>query len=212
MYRRVGDAPSYRAVRDHFDFMRRLIGAHGGGVVKTIGDAVMAAFVDPADGLAAALAIQRQSLASAEGLTIKLGLHWGPAIAVNANDLLDYFGQTVNLAARLQEESEGGDVVLAAALAEDPSAARLLSDDTLRIERFQAAVRGLEGPIAMIRVIPRAEPASAGRSCVISAQKGERDNACSSGVRGMRRHGRGTHRELGADARARGGRGAHCLL
>jgi adenylate cyclase len=164
MYRRVGDAPSYRAVRDHFDFMRRVIGAHGGGVIKTIGDAVMATFVDPADGLAAALAIQRQSLASAEGLTIKLGLHWGPAIAVNANDLLDYFGQTVNLASRLQEESKGGDVVLAAALADDPSAARLLSDDTLRIERFQSAVRGLEGPIAMIRVIPRAERESPRRA------------------------------------------------
>jgi class 3 adenylate cyclase len=156
MYRRVGDAPSYRAVRDHFDLMRRVIGAQGGGVVKTIGDAVMAAFVDPADGLAAALAIQRQFLASPEGLTVKLGLHWGPAIAVNANDLLDYFGQTVNLAARLQEESEGGDIVLAAALAEDPQIARLLSDETLRIERFEAAVRGLEGPVAMIRVIPRA--------------------------------------------------------
>jgi class 3 adenylate cyclase len=155
MYRRVGDAPSYRTVRDHFDFMRRVIGAHGGGVVKTIGDAVMAAFADPADGLAAALAIQRQARASAEGLTIKLGLHWGPAIAVNANDLLDYFGQTVNLASRLQEESQGGDVVLAAALAEDPRAARLLAEDTLRIERFEAGVRGLEGPIAMIRVIPR---------------------------------------------------------
>jgi class 3 adenylate cyclase len=154
MYRRLGDAPSYRAVRDHFDFLRRHVAAHRGAIVKTIGDAIMATFADPADGLAAALAIQREAPRVLGELTVKLGMHWGPAIAVNANGTLDYFGQTVNLAARLQGESIGGDVVLSEALAADAQAEGLLAEGVARVERFVATVRGLEEEIPMIRVWP----------------------------------------------------------
>jgi class 3 adenylate cyclase len=154
MYRRLGDAPSYRAVRDHFDFLRRHVDTHHGAIVKTIGDAIMATFLDPADGLAAALAIQREAPAALDNLTIKLGLHWGPAIAVNANDTLDYFGQTVNLAARLQGESVGGDIVLSQSLAADARVERLLADAAARVEPFHATVRGLDEPVPMLRVWP----------------------------------------------------------
>jgi class 3 adenylate cyclase len=157
MYRRRGDAPSYRAVRDHFDFLRGHVAAHQGAIVKTIGDAIMATFLDPADGLAAALAIQREAPQALGDLTVKLGMHWGPAIAVNANGTLDYFGQTINLAARLQGESVGGDVVLSQALAADAQAERLLAQDAVRVERFVATVRGLEEPIPMIRVWARGD-------------------------------------------------------
>src|SRR3546814_2334232 len=47
--------------------------------------------------------------APGEAIVIKLGLHRGPCIAVTLNDRLDYFGSTVNLAARLQGQSRGGD-------------------------------------------------------------------------------------------------------
>jgi class 3 adenylate cyclase len=153
LYRRIGDAPSYRLVRDTFDFLRRVVGEHRGCVVKTIGDAVMAAFADPADAMAAGLAIQRRASQEVpEGLPIKLGLHWGPVIAVNANDLLDYFGQTVNLASRLRDLSQGGDVVFAASLAEDPRVAGLLAQSGASPERFDAPVRGLDEPVTMMRV------------------------------------------------------------
>lgn len=158
MYREKGDAPSYRAVNDHFVFMRKTIEAHHGAIIKTIGDAVMAAFHDPTDALNAALAIQRVQLRErnapegTEGLTVKLGLHYGPAIAVTANGMLDYFGQTINLAARLQRESEGGDIVLAASLAEDPPVQRLLANPTITTTYFEAPLRGLEEPVRMLRV------------------------------------------------------------
>lgn len=113
MYAQQGDAPSYASVRAHFAQLTEQIDTHRGAVVKTIGDAVMAVFSDPADALRAALAIQRAPGA----LTIKLGLHAGPALAVGANGQLDYFGHTVNVAARIQQESEGGDIVLTEALA-----------------------------------------------------------------------------------------------
>ena len=91
-------------------FSRAIIREHDGAIVKTIGDAVMAAFADPADAVRAAIAIQRRVAASTpthggDAIVIKLGLHAGPCIAVTLNDRLDYFGSTVNLAARLQGES-----------------------------------------------------------------------------------------------------------
>ena len=83
---------------------------HDGAVVKTIGDAVMASFGDPANAVKAALAMQAR-IADHE-LVLKLGVHVGPSVVVNLNDRLDYFGSTVNMAARLQGQSQGGDIVL----------------------------------------------------------------------------------------------------
>jgi class 3 adenylate cyclase len=152
MYREQGDAPSYRRVRDHFDFMRRWVNAFQGAVVKTIGDSVMATFTDPAHGVAAALAIQEEARTLPDGLVVKLGLHAGPAIAVNANDLLDYFGQTVNLAARLESESEGDDLVVAAELVQDPRVADLLAEHRAHLAYFTHTVRGFDTPLAMARI------------------------------------------------------------
>ena len=84
---------------------------HDGAVVKTIGDAVMASFGDPADAVKAALAMQARDRCDHE-LVLKLGIHVGPSVVVTLNDRLDYFGSTVNMAARLQGQSQGGDIVL----------------------------------------------------------------------------------------------------
>ena len=113
MYAQRGDAPSYATVREHFSTLAGLMEQHHGSVIKTIGDAVMAVFADPADAIRAALAIQGQP----SSLVIKVGLHAGPALAVGANGTLDYFGQTVNVAARIQQRSLGGDIVLTEELA-----------------------------------------------------------------------------------------------
>ncbi len=152
MYRAQGDAPSYRTVREHFDLMRRIIDAHNGAIVKTIGDAVMATFSDPAEGVDAALAIQRAAMAEPDHPVVKLGLHYGPAIAVTANEKLDYFGQTVNLAARVQGASEGGDVVISSALAADPAIAEILSSGEYSITPFETVVRGVDEPVKMLRI------------------------------------------------------------
>jgi class 3 adenylate cyclase len=149
MYRERGDAPSYAAVRRHFERLEEAVVANGGVIVKTIGDAVMAAFHDPADGVRAALAIQEAE----RELVTKIGIHSGPAIVVNANGILDYFGRTVNLAARLQKHSVGGDFVATRELADDPRVAVLLAG--LRTETFCEEVRGVAEEVAMIRVWPK---------------------------------------------------------
>jgi len=156
-YERVGDARAYHLVREHFAFLAALIREHEGAIVKTIGDAVMAAFADPGNAVRAALAIQRKVAEFNSGLgdqaiVIKLGLHKGPCIAVTLNDRLDYFGSTVNLAARLQGQSRGGDIVLSAVLAQDVSVSPLLADTSPCAE--QAAIKGFERPVPFYRLTP----------------------------------------------------------
>ena len=119
LYRRIGDARAFTIVQDHFELLERIIAAHHGGVVKTIGDAVMAVFERERDALAAARALHEAWPEFCAGhedtgaCALKIGVHSGPCYAVNANGVLDYFGQTVNVAARLQAEAAGGEIVLA---------------------------------------------------------------------------------------------------
>lgn len=159
LYNRVGDARAYGWVREHYAVLTRAIRRHNGAVVKTIGDAVMAAFSDPLSAVEAALAIRddivefggRLTAETGEAATIlvKIGLHCGPCIAVTLNDRLDYFGRTVNLAARLQGESRGGDIVLSQAMAADPAVTALLQN---RAAAESAFVKGFSEPVALRRV------------------------------------------------------------
>jgi class 3 adenylate cyclase len=92
-----------------------VVQAFDGAVVKTIGDAVMAVFHDPSRAFRAASrmleaidAFNRER--GADDLVLKIGLHRGPSIAVTLNENVDYFGQTVNVAARVQGIAEGGEI------------------------------------------------------------------------------------------------------
>jgi class 3 adenylate cyclase len=169
LYQKIGDATAYHLVRDHFAFLAQTIRDHQGAIVKTIGDAVMAAFARPEDGLAAAVAIQRQvaafnrdhpvgdakDAAGGDAIAIKLGLHQGPCIVVTLNDRLDYFGSTVNLAARLQGQSKGGDIVLSREIAEDPAVAPILQQlaaEGVPAQLDQAALKGFAEPLAFRRL------------------------------------------------------------
>lgn len=117
-YETVGDAVAYGQVRKHFDYINSWVEKNQGSVVKTIGDAVMAVFQKPENALQASIDIQRnihtfnENYPLEDAVTIKIGIHYGPAIVVNSNNSLDYFGRTVNIAARIQGESHGGDIVL----------------------------------------------------------------------------------------------------
>jgi len=117
MYSNIGDAPAYALVRDHFKILHDVVAANHGGVVKTIGDAVMAVFSDLSEALAAARAMHEQlsKMKSSQNIRLQLksALHVGPCLAVNANERLDFFGSVVNLAARLVERCAGDDLVVA---------------------------------------------------------------------------------------------------
>ncbi|MFO0714442.1 MAG: adenylate/guanylate cyclase domain-containing protein [Sandaracinus sp.] len=143
LYERVGDAKAFAIVEDHFRLMGGVIEKHGGGVVKTMGDAVMASFPTLAQALAAGLEMveAHDAKLGALDLGVKIGVHAGPCLAVRANERLDYFGTTVNVAARLQAQAGASQVVLTEHAAEDPSVARLLEGATRT--RFEARLKGI---------------------------------------------------------------------
>ena len=86
----------------HFRALHEIVAAEAGAVVKTIGDAVMATFPTPDRAVAAALRM-RDAMRDLDGdLVLKIGIHEGPCLAVMLNERQDYFGQTVNIASRVQ--------------------------------------------------------------------------------------------------------------
>ena len=157
LYQQHGDNEMYARVRDHFEVLTDAVRAESGCVVKTIGDAVMASFTTPGAGFRAAIVMQRAiaKMNAERGtpeLTVKVGLHCGPCLVVNANDRLDYFGNTVNQAARIEGQSSGGDVVMTDAMARDPEVAALLPQDGLVTSKFETQLKGLSGSFVLTRV------------------------------------------------------------
>ncbi|MBB4477866.1 adenylate/guanylate cyclase domain-containing protein [Rhizobium etli] len=157
MYERLGDLNAYALVREHFALLGATVQEHSGAIVKTIGDAVMAAFSRPADAVSAALHMlgEIERFNSEHGdpsIILKIGAHCGPSIAVTLNDNLDYFGQTVNVAARVQSLADAGEICISEALFSAPGVAQLLSGH--RLAAFDAPLRGVEGTACVYRVMP----------------------------------------------------------
>jgi class 3 adenylate cyclase len=149
MYREIGDATAFARVMNHFDILKQAIADEDGAMVKTIGDAVMAVFREPENGLRAMLKAQKLLAEPEQGrvaLVLKAGLHIGPCIAVTLNDRLDYFGSTVNMAARLEGLSTGNDVVISRAVYEDPEVREMIDkpNGELSAERFEIPLKGFD--------------------------------------------------------------------
>jgi class 3 adenylate cyclase len=163
LYRGIGDAAAYALVREHFRVLHQAIARHGGVLVKTIGDAVMASFRSAEEALSASFDMHRVVAAmpapdGSGGLVLKAGLHCGPSIVVNASDRIDYFGTTTNLAARAQVESAGGDVVVTDAVLADEEARRALEAVPHRRESFRASLKGFPEDVLLHRLVPGGGP------------------------------------------------------
>lgn len=150
LYQSSGDAAAFAFVQRHFQYLAECAGRHGGGVVKTIGDAVMAAFTGPDEAVRSALAMQRGWAAFVEGerlarpTALKIGIHAGRCFAINAGGRLDYFGSMVNEAARIQGEAGGGEITLLSALFDDPKVSAALAGEPITWVRRTAVLKGLD--------------------------------------------------------------------
>jgi class 3 adenylate cyclase len=155
MYHDLGDARAYAQVRSHFGVLSDAIQKHHGGIVKTIGDAVMAAFSNPGDAFAAAeamfagIAEANRKSPDRQQLVLKAGLHAGPCLAVNANDRLDYFGTAVNLAARLVDYSRGGELAVSDEIFRRADVLRRFEQRLSSAEEKRFVPRGFTGPVAL---------------------------------------------------------------
>jgi len=144
-------------VKDHFEILTKAIRKHKGALIKTIGDAVMAAFSRPSDGLNAAIEmvaeLNKYSKDSAQNVGLKLGLHKGAAIAVNANQSLDYFGRTVNIAARVQGEANSDEIWLSESMMSEKEIVELLNNNDYKYELQISQLRGIEGEMNLYKSI-----------------------------------------------------------
>jgi class 3 adenylate cyclase len=149
LYEALGDAGAFEAVQSHFVLLREVLEAHAGTEVKTIGDAIMAVFGDPDQAISAAIAMQR-AIQQNTRLALKVGVHFGRAMAVTFNRRLDYFGSAVNMAARLEGQSGADQIVCTAEMLDDPRVARVL--EGFQSTREEVELKGIEGPMAIARI------------------------------------------------------------
>ncbi len=153
MYDRLGDFNAYALVREHFASLRGIISAQHGAIVKTMGDSIMASFSDPASALEAACQMRQQTqTASGEELIIKIGIHAGPCIAIETNEQLDYFGQTVNIASRVQDVAQAGEIVCTEAVYHAPEVTEVIKRAGLRVNPDQALLKGVGNPLTFYRL------------------------------------------------------------
>lgn len=154
MYDEVGDGTAYNLVRLHFEALGRAVAENNGVIVKTVGDAVMATFAEPANAVSAALAMLENigefNSSMSTALELKIGIHRGHSIAVTLNDRLDYFGQNVNIAARTQQQADGGQILISGEVLSDEGVRELLAETTP--ERVTGLMKGIAEEIPVYRV------------------------------------------------------------
>lgn len=157
LYERVGDLVAFDLVREHFGALHEIVAAEGGAVVKTIGDAVMATFPTPDRALAAALRMRQamRRLNEAHGredLLLKIGIHEGPCLAVTLNERQDYFGQTVNIASRVQGLAVSQSILATAPVIDHPQCAGLLGAGSQNPVAQHHALRGVASEVAIYEI------------------------------------------------------------
>ena len=156
-YERVGDLAAYDLVRSHFHVLHDIVADESGAVVKTIGDAVMATFATPDQAVAAALRMRDgmnglNDEAGHEDLLLKIGIHEGPCLAVNLNDRQDYFGQTVNVASRVQNLAQSHSIFATEPVVENPQSSELLKQAGLTPMPKQIQLRGVTEKVKIYEI------------------------------------------------------------
>ncbi|MBV8920825.1 adenylate/guanylate cyclase domain-containing protein [Bradyrhizobium sp.] len=155
LYERIGDLNAYIQVQRHFQHLLDATIRHNGAVTKTIGDAVMAAFSTSADAVQAALEMreavdQLNRDRPQRDFILKIGVHRGASIAVTLNDRLDYFGQTVNIAARVQNLADGDEICIT----EDVYGASAVADiiAPCKVTKSEAELKGVNKAMSIYRL------------------------------------------------------------
>ncbi len=160
-YAARGDPAAFIEIKRHFDEVFAIVAAHRGAVVKTIGDAVMATFIDPIDSLRASYKIHQtfHPTRADTPIRLRISLNTGPCIAVRLNSNADFFGGTVNVAAKLQSLVEGYQIAISDATYGAPGVASYLAEQEAQLERLSYTSQSLPAPVGIRRWTVFSEPA-----------------------------------------------------
>lgn len=158
MYTKLGDAVAFKIVRDHFRILFDIIIKNNGIPVKTIGDAVMGVFINEQNGVTAALEIQKAinsyftGKKDYEKIILKIGVHSGSTIIVTLNGRLDYFGNSVNTAARIQAQALPGEIVISENLFESNEIKKIIATYVKKVSKNNISLKGLNKEIALFHI------------------------------------------------------------
>jgi class 3 adenylate cyclase len=158
LFANMGDAAAYRLVREHYAILGEAVRKHGGAIVKTRGDGIHAAFMTPDAALLASIEMQRSIArfndeSSSVPIAIRIGINSGSSISVTLNERLDYYGKTVNLAARLEGEGGAGDITMSRKFVEDPAVAEIVQGYESR--QYAVQLKGFDEALPLCRITPR---------------------------------------------------------
>jgi class 3 adenylate cyclase len=157
LYERVGDLTAFDLVNEHFRLLQEIIASERGAVVKTIGDAVMATFETPDRAIAAAIRM-REAMSDLgaerqhQSLSLKMGIHEGSCLAVTLNAQQDYFGQTVNIASRVQGLAASRSIVVTESVVENARARSLLESKGLKPTPRSVALSGVADKVSVYEI------------------------------------------------------------
>src|SRR3954452_5542908 len=157
LYERVGDLVAFDLVNEHFRLLQEIIASERGAVVKTIGDAIMATFETPDRAIAAALRM-REAMSDLgaerqhQSLHLKMGIHEGSCLAVTLNHQQDYFGQTVNIASRVQGLAALRSIVVTESIVENAQAQIVLQSSGLTPTPRRVALTGIAEKVSVYEI------------------------------------------------------------
>jgi len=144
-------------VREHFRVLGNVVRNRSGAVVKTIGDAVMATFPTSTEGFAAAVDMRKamsemNASRGSDDLLVKIGLHEGPCLAVISNDRLDYFGQTVNVAARVQGLATSRSIFATEPVLSNDRVRAIIEESGLHASPHRALLKGIADELTVYEI------------------------------------------------------------
>jgi class 3 adenylate cyclase len=157
LYQQIGDLNAFALVREHYGVLNTAILNHHGAIVKTIGDAIMATFDQPEDSVSAGLEMLKglrflNQTSHYGNLILKIGIHRGAAISVTLNDRIDYFGQTVNIASRVQTSAGGDEIYLTEGVYNASGVLELLQKNDCKIESVLLQMKGIGEQMKIYKV------------------------------------------------------------
>ncbi len=137
-YETVGDHGAFLQVREHFIKAYALIKNEKGTIVKTIGDAIMASFPSPTLAIKAAKELQEWFHPENKHtpVRIRISIHTGNCLAVNLNSNIDYFGNTVNYAAKMQNVTNSGEISISESVFRDQELRNFLREKEIKLKKI----------------------------------------------------------------------------